>query len=93
LTQPTRTKGRQAGDREDQPADVKPSSTPPKPPHPDDVAVKPEHPGNIPAGTPANPVEWGEPYEVPGDKDDAAEIRRRRRELASERVSPKKHSR
>jgi hypothetical protein len=45
----------------------KSSATPPKPSHPDDVAVKPEHPGNIPAGTPGNPVEWGEPYEVGED--------------------------
>ena len=47
----------------------KPSVKPPKAPTPDDVAVKPEHPGNIPAGTPANPVEWGEAYEAPDDDD------------------------
>lgn len=34
----------------------------------DDVALKPEHPGNIPAGTSANPVMWGEPYDpTPGN--------------------------
>jgi len=29
----------------------------------EDVAVKPELPGNIPAGTSDNPVMWGEPYD------------------------------
>lgn len=42
----------------------------------DDVALKPEHPGNIPAGTSANPVMWGEPYDptpgTTGGESDAA---------------------
>lgn len=77
-------------DGKDKRTDAKPSEAPPKSPHPDDVAVKPEHPGNIPAGTPGNPVEWGEPYEVDENADETE--MRRRRETPGQQGDPKKPS-
>jgi hypothetical protein len=65
VTQRTRTKKRSQGSNRGKPEQTDQPRTATR----DDVAVKPEHPGNIPAGTSANPVTWGEPYEADDEED------------------------